>query len=131
MNLFESISDRRIGEARRAGYFDDLPGKGKPIADLGRERPPGWWAMRVVRTERAKMRFEDLKAEIDRSMPALWRLPSEDQVVARVDELNQAISAHNAVTTYHRLSLLSNEDTVRRWQELRRRLTTDPDRSNR
>lgn len=131
MNLFESIADRRIGEARRAGFFDDLPGRGKPIADLGRERPPGWWAMRVVRTERDKVKFEDLKAEIDGAMPALWRLPTEGEVVARVIELNQAVSVHNAATTYQRMPMLSVEDTVGRWRGLGRPSIIDPARSQR
>lgn len=120
MNLFESIADRRIADARRAGLFDDLPGRGKPIADLGRERPPGWWAMRVVRTERDKMRFEGLKDHLERAMPGLWRLQSEDQVVTRVCELNRTISEHNAATTFERVQPLSVEDTVRRWRGLRR-----------
>lgn len=56
MGVSETIADRRILEARAAGMFDNLPGKGKPIPDLGTERPPGWWAARLVKTEQDKLR---------------------------------------------------------------------------
>ncbi|WP_409340835.1 DnaJ family domain-containing protein [Paenibacillus sp. MBLB4367] len=32
MDIFESITERRIAEAIAKGEFDDLPGKGKPLA---------------------------------------------------------------------------------------------------
>ncbi len=56
--MHEAIADRRIQEAREAGLFDDLPGRGRPIADLGQERPAGWWATRLINEERTKVRDE-------------------------------------------------------------------------
>lgn len=120
MGLFESIADRRIREARRAGLFDNLPGAGKPIADLGRERPAGWWANRVVREERDKAAFEDLDGLIKKAMPSLWRLKSEREVAERVAELNALIDGYNAKTTFQRRNRLDEHDVVGRWRELRR-----------
>jgi hypothetical protein len=71
MDVFESIADRRIRAAREAGLFDNLPGAGKPIPDLGRERPAGWWADRLVRRERSMQKAEDLERTIRTSMPAI------------------------------------------------------------
>jgi hypothetical protein len=66
MDIIDSIADRRIRAGRAAGLFDDLPLAGKPIPDLDRERPPGWWATRLVEQERSKLRAEGLD---------LWRPP--------------------------------------------------------
>ena len=43
--------ERRIREAEEQGAFADLPGHGKPIADLGRPRDDGWWLKRKMRAE--------------------------------------------------------------------------------
>ncbi len=58
MGAFETIAERRIEAGRKAGLFDNLAGAGKPIPDLGRERPPGWWALRVAAEEREALRAE-------------------------------------------------------------------------
>ena len=132
MNLFESIADRRIGEARRAGYFDNLPGKGKPIADLDRQRPAGWWGTRIVRTERDKLRHETLVEDLRRAMPPLWRLETEAEVMAEVDRLNTLIGSHNAATTFRTIAPLSPADTVGRWRSVRAaRAGTGPDPTSR
>ena len=34
------------------GEFDDLPGAGKPIQDLGAEHDPDWWVKKLVERER-------------------------------------------------------------------------------
>lgn len=54
VDVIASIAERRIAEGREAGLFDDLPGRGEPIADLDVERPPGWWAMRFAQRELEK-----------------------------------------------------------------------------
>ncbi|WP_375407608.1 DUF1992 domain-containing protein [uncultured Amnibacterium sp.] len=41
-----------IQQAMRRGDFDDLPGAGKPIADLGAVRDPDWWIRRKIERER-------------------------------------------------------------------------------
>lgn len=118
MSLFESIADRRIREARVAGYFDDLPGKGRPIPDLDRERPPGWWASRAVKTERDKMRFEALTAELRSAMPSLWRLPAQDEVMTEVEELNDRIRAYNKATSFQPIDLLDPPVMLHRWRRV-------------
>jgi len=58
MDFIEAIVDRRIREARAAGLFDNLTGRGKPIPDIDSERPPGWFAARLVKQERDLLRAE-------------------------------------------------------------------------
>ncbi|MGF1598460.1 MAG: DnaJ family domain-containing protein [Acidimicrobiales bacterium] len=54
MDIVQSIADRRIAEARAAGLFDGLAGAGQPIPDLDQVLPPGWWATRLIETERRR-----------------------------------------------------------------------------
>lgn len=41
-----------IQQAIRRGDFDDLPGAGQPIPDLGDHHDPDWWIRRKIRSER-------------------------------------------------------------------------------
>ncbi len=69
MDVFESIADRRIQAGREAGLFDGLSGAGKPIPDIDQQREPGWWAMNLIKRERAQAESEGL----DLSVPPSWR----------------------------------------------------------
>lgn len=118
MNIFEAMAERRIAEGRLAGLFDDLPGAGKPIPDLGIERAPGWWATRVARRERSKMRGEQLDDELAAGRAGLWHLESEDEVRRRAAELNLRIERYNRTTTWEPRSLLDVELIVRQRRRL-------------
>jgi hypothetical protein len=119
MGLFETIADRRIAEARAAGFFDDLPGRGKPIADLGTERPAGWWASRAVKLERDKIRHEELTKDLRRLMPQLWRLDTAAELVAEVAAMNQRIVDYNNRTAFVPIALLDQSETLRQWHGVR------------
>lgn len=119
VGLFETIADRRIAAARKAGLFDNLPGAGKPIADLDRERPPGWWATRAVKSERDLLRYEELQRMITTAMPGLWRLPDEAAVGRRVAELNRAIDDHNVVAKTRPVDRLQPDEILARWHRVR------------
>ena len=118
VSVFESIADRRIRDARAAGLFDDLPGAGKPIPDLDRIRPPGWWATQLVKRERSIIKAEELEEELRSAMPGLWRSRSAAAVRAKVDELNLCIDNYNQITTWDRRTRLDTVDMVRRWERL-------------
>lgn len=119
MDAFETIADRRIAAARKAGLFDDLAGRGKPIPDLDRQRPPGWWASRLIKRERSILRAEELDRQLQHSMPGLWRLESEEQVAARVAELNERIDDHNRTSTWERRDRLSPDAVLAQWRRFR------------
>ena len=74
VSFFESITERRIREAREAGLFNDLNGAGQPIPDLDKERPPGWWAARWVKEERGKLSGNDLDDDERLRLSQLRRL---------------------------------------------------------
>lgn len=119
MNIFESIADRRIEAAREAGLFDNLAGHGKPIPDLDRERPAGWWAARLAKRERSVLAAEDLEREIRAAMPVIWRLGSEREVRTESARLNRRIDDHNRVTALQERPPLDVEQIVERWRGIR------------
>lgn len=119
MQIIETIADRRIRQAQEDGLFDDLPGHGKPIADLGRQRPAGWWALRQIETERAKAAAEALHDELRSERPALWRLGSVSAVRDQVADMNRRIAAHNRRYRMAPATPLDPEQTVATWRRLR------------
>lgn len=119
VQIFQSISDRRIEAARDAGLFDDLPGAGQPIPDLDRRRPDGWWADNLVRRERSIQRREELDELLASAMAPLWRLGSELELRERVAELNGRIDDHNRRTSLEHRPRLSVDELVARWNRLR------------
>jgi len=85
--------DLQIRQAMERGAFDDLPGAGKPIADLGTEHDPDWWIKRLVERERItvlppslQLRKED--AELD---DRLDKLAAESEVRREVEEFNARV----------------------------------------
>jgi hypothetical protein len=65
-----------VRQAMERGEFDDLPGQGKPIEDLGVEHDPDWWVKKLVERENIALlppaialRKED--AELDARLDAI------------------------------------------------------------
>jgi hypothetical protein len=68
--------DQQIRLAMERGEFDNLPGAGKPIADLGVEHDKDWWLKKLIERERItgvlppslQLRKDDaeLDAQLDR-----------------------------------------------------------------
>ena len=87
--------DLRVKRAMERGEFDDLPGAGKPLPDLGVAHDPDWWVKQLVERERivvlppsVALRKED--AELD---DRLDRLASEREVRAAVEDFNERVLA--------------------------------------
>jgi hypothetical protein len=85
-----------IQQAIRAGEFDDLPGAGKPLPELGTTHDPDWWIRRKIEREgltglgppALQLRVED--AELAGRLDALTR---EDDVRAHVEDFNARVKA--------------------------------------
>jgi hypothetical protein len=43
--------DQQVRVAMAKGEFDNLPGAGKPIRDLGSEHDPDWWVKKLIERE--------------------------------------------------------------------------------
>ena len=86
--------DLQIQQAMARGDFDDLPGYGKPIADLGTTHDPDWWLKRLVERERIsvlppslQVRKDDL--ELD---GVLDELSSAATVRKEVEDFNERVA---------------------------------------
>lgn len=87
--------DLQVQKAMDRGDFDDLPGAGKPLRNLGTEHDPDWWIRQLVERERIvvlppsiALRQEDAGLD-DR----LDLIASEREVRAAVEDFNQRVVA--------------------------------------
>jgi hypothetical protein len=87
--------DLQIRQAMDRGDFDDLPGAGKPIADLGESHDPNWWLKKLVEREHVALlppslalRKED--AELDGTLDAM---NTEAEVRRHVEDFNERVVA--------------------------------------
>jgi Domain of unknown function (DUF1992) len=95
---FVSWIDQQIVEAQKRGSFDDLPGAGKPIPNLGREDAVQAWLRQYA--QREGLSTEDmlptslrLRKQVERLPEAVRELRSEREVRDVVAELNRQIVA--------------------------------------
>ena len=87
--------DQQIRVAMARGDFDDLPGKGKPLPDLGDSHDPDWWVKKLVERENVavlppsvQLRKED--AELDARLDTMTR---ETDVRREVEDFNARVIA--------------------------------------
>jgi hypothetical protein len=86
--------DLQVRQAMERGDFDDLPGAGKPIDNLGTSHDPDWWVKQLIERERVtgvlppalQLRKDD--AELD---AALDRLTSEREVRDELGGFNRRV----------------------------------------
>ncbi|NLP83169.1 DUF1992 domain-containing protein [Microbacterium sp. CFH 90308] len=81
-----------IQQAIRRGEFDDLPGAGKPLPDLGRHHDPDWWIRRKIETERLT----------GLGPPALTLRVEERELSGRLDELAREEDVREALEDFNR-----------------------------
>ena len=87
--------DLQVRQAIERGDFDDLPGAGKPIQDLGDHHDPNWWVKKLVEREHVALlppsvalRKEDAELE-----GVLDKLNVESEVRRHVEDFNQRVIA--------------------------------------
>jgi hypothetical protein len=86
--------DLQVRQAMERGDFDDLPGAGKPIRDLGTQHDPNWWVKQLIERERItgvlppalQLRKDD--AELDDRLDAL---ASEPDVRRELEDFNARV----------------------------------------
>jgi hypothetical protein len=121
---FGTWVERQIREATERGAFDDLPGAGKPIADLDEPHDELWWVRRKLRQEQLSYLPPTLalrKAAEDALLEAS-RAGSEDQVRRIVADINARILEGNRkAASGPPLNLVpfDVERVVRAWRERR------------
>jgi hypothetical protein len=119
--------DQQIRVAMARGDFDNLPGAGKPLKNLGSEHDPDWWLKKLIEREQVTgvlppalaLRKED--AELDATLDREW---SEQTVRDHLEDFNrrvvearrQLLGGPPVIT-----KLRDVEAEVRAWRERKRR----------
>src|SRR5690242_7395391 len=83
--------DLQIKRAMERGEFDDLPGAGKPLGDLGSPYDRDWWLKKLIERERisvlpAALQLRKDDAELD---DQLDREATEKQVRTMLEDFNR------------------------------------------
>ena len=94
---FGTWVERQIREATERGEFDNLPGAGKPIADLDKPHDELWWVKQKLRREHLSWLPPTiaLRKEAEEALLAAARAGSEDQVRRIVADINRKILEGN------------------------------------
>ena len=122
---WDSWIEEQIQQARQEGAFDDLEGKGEPIAGLDEPYDPLWWIKKLLEREKLSVLplGLEVRAKVDRALEALGRLRSEEEVRELVGVLNADITRANRTTAEGpptSLSPLDVDDVLARWRSRRR-----------
>ena len=121
---WETWIDAQIRVAMEKGAFDNLPGAGKPLPNLGREYDPLWWVKQLAQREQISMLPPSLELlrKVEKELAAIEKLDDEATVRHRVAALNVEIAKVNATVVEGpptRLSTLDVDKVVARWQTTR------------
>ncbi len=118
---WESWIEAQIRAAQDQGAFDNLPGAGKPLADLDQPHDPLWWVKQLIRREQISMLPPalELLRKVEKQLASIETLPDEAAVRREVTALNAEIARVNATVLEGpstRLGLLHADEIVARWQ---------------
>ncbi len=113
--------ESQIRRAEEEGAFDDLPGTGKPLPNLGEVSDPAWWAKNLVRREQISLLPPalELRRKVERELEKLPRLRSEAAVRAKLESLNAEIVKVNSTVTSGpstTMTRLDVEAILERWR---------------
>jgi hypothetical protein len=114
--------DLQVRQAMERGDFDDLPGAGKPIPDLGDAHDPNWWIKKLVERENVALlppslalRKED--AELDATLD---KLNVEADVRRHVEDFNKrVVAARYRLPEGPPLVTMPRDATAAAWRERR------------
>ena len=119
--------DQQVRQAMARGEFDDLPGAGKPIKDLGSTHDPDWWVKKLIEREKItgvlppalQLRKED--AVLEETLDKEWSEKTVRELLVdfnrRVVEARRQLLGGPPVVT----RLRDVEDEVAAWRERRGR----------
>lgn len=98
--------ESHLEELAADGYFDDLPGSGRPIRDIGVEYSPTWWAERWMRRDATLRDSKELRGRLVDDVQSALKLPGVDarrrleQIALAVNALNAELDTAQALPTF-------------------------------
>jgi hypothetical protein len=121
---WETWIEAQIRVAMAKGAFDNLPGAGKPLPNLGQEYDPLWWVKQLVQREQISMLPPSLELlrKVEKELATIEKLHDEATVRRRVAALNVEIAKVNATVVGGpptRLGTLDVDQVVARWRRTR------------
>ena len=122
---WETWIEAQIRVAMEDGAFDNLPGAGKPLPNLGQENDPlSWWVKQLAQREQISMLPPalELLRKVEKELAAIENLHDEATVRRRVVALNVEIAKVNATVVEGpptRLGKLDVDQVVARWRRTR------------
>lgn len=122
----ESLIDEQIRMAQERGDFDNLPGKGKPLAGLDEPDDELWWVRRYITREGLSSHALlppslQLRREVEQLDESVRELATERDVRGAVAGLNRRIAEWVRVPVGPSvpLKLVNADETVARWRAAR------------
>lgn len=120
MSWIERAVEERLARAARDGELSPPHLAGKPLDDLVRERPQGWWADRFVERELSHDRRQRADAAAAAARAGFWRAGDVAAVREAVAAANTAIARANVnLLPGDRLEPFDLADIEARWRKLR------------
>jgi hypothetical protein len=121
---WETWVERKIRESMERGEFDNLPGSGKPIADLDRPYDELWWLRKKLRDEQFSIEppLLELRRQFDEARARIAAAASEAEVRRLVAAINERIVYVNTHTTSGpatELAPLDVERVLTQWRSAR------------
>jgi hypothetical protein len=119
---WETWIEAQIRIAMEDGAFDNLPGAGKPLPNLGQEYDPlSWWVKQLVQREQISVLPPSLELlrKVEKELAAIEKLHDEATVRCRVVALNVEIAKVNATVMEGpptRLGTLDVDQVMARWR---------------
>lgn len=117
--------EEQIRDAQDQGEFAGLEGTGKPIPGLLEPYDPQWWVKKLMEREKLSVlpAALEIRARVERETAALWGVPREDDVRARVAAINAEIARVNRSTAdgpATSLAALDPEQVLAEWRRQRK-----------
>ena len=132
----EGWVDRQIREAQERGEFDNLPGAGKPLGDLGDPNDPDWWVRSYIKRENLDISGAlptplALRKEASEFPQSLADVRTEAEVREILEDFNHRVKIDRlrpAVGTLPPLiaRTVDVDEVVERWRQLRATLVPPP-----
>lgn len=131
MERYESPVERAIREAQERGDFDNLPGAGKPLRNLGNpeSEDPNWWVRGLLEREHLDLTAAmppalALRKEAAGYPESLLDLRTEESVRAVLEDYNRRVRQDRLRPALGPLPPLiartvDVDDLVAQWRELR------------